>query len=34
MGGHDGPEYAIVGDVEEINLGYRLAKRYWNKGLA
>lgn len=24
----------IVGDVEEINLGYRLAKRYWNKGLA
>lgn len=27
-----GPE--MVSDVEEINLGYRLAKRYWNKGLA
>ncbi|WP_290501509.1 GNAT family N-acetyltransferase [Alcanivorax sp.] len=24
----------MVGDVEEINLGYRLARRYWNKGLA
>lgn len=27
-----GPE--IVAEVEEINLGYRLARRYWNKGLA
>ena len=27
-----GPE--TVADVEEINLGYRLATRYWNKGLA
>jgi len=27
-----GPE--MVADVEEINLGYRLARRYWNKGLA
>ena len=27
-----GPE--MVADVEEINLGYRLATRYWNKGLA
>jgi len=27
-----GPEQ--VADVEEINLGYRLAKRYWNQGLA
>ncbi len=27
-----GPE--VVVGVEEINLGYRLAKRYWNKGLA
>ncbi|WP_036548928.1 GNAT family N-acetyltransferase [Nitrincola lacisaponensis] len=27
-----GPE--TVADVEEINLGYRLARRYWNKGLA
>ena len=24
----------MVGNVEEINLGYRLARRYWNKGLA
>jgi RimJ/RimL family protein N-acetyltransferase len=24
----------MVADIEEINLGYRLAKRYWNKGLA
>lgn len=27
-----GPE--MVGEVEENNLGYRLAKRFWNKGLA
>ncbi|MDC9575651.1 MULTISPECIES: GNAT family N-acetyltransferase [unclassified Pseudoalteromonas] len=27
-----GPEW--VDDVEEVNLGYRLASRYWNKGLA
>ncbi|RUO24466.1 GNAT family N-acetyltransferase [Aliidiomarina minuta] len=27
-----GPE--MVADVEEISLGYRLARRYWNKGLA
>jgi RimJ/RimL family protein N-acetyltransferase len=27
-----GPE--MVADVEEINLGYRLATRYWNRGLA
>jgi ribosomal-protein-alanine N-acetyltransferase len=27
-----GPE--AVADIEEINLGYRLATRYWNKGLA
>jgi len=27
-----GPE--LVANVEEVNLGYRLAKRYWNKGLA
>ncbi|WP_417884514.1 GNAT family N-acetyltransferase [Vibrio rumoiensis] len=27
-----GPE--MVDGVEEINLGYRLARRYWNKGLA
>lgn len=27
-----GPE--LVVDVEEINLGYRLARRYWGKGLA
>ncbi|WP_227545953.1 GNAT family N-acetyltransferase [Marinobacter fonticola] len=27
-----GPE--LVADVEEISLGYRLAKRCWNKGLA
>ncbi|MFA5242996.1 MAG: GNAT family N-acetyltransferase [Sulfuricella sp.] len=27
-----GPER--VGDVEEINLGYRLARRYWGKGFA
>lgn len=27
-----GPE--LVGDVEEINLGYRLARRFWNQGLA
>ena len=27
-----GPEW--VDDVEEANLGYRLASRYWNKGLA
>ena len=27
-----GPEQ--VGDTEEINLGYRLARRYWGKGLA
>lgn len=27
-----GPE--MVADAEEINLGYRLANRYWNKGLA
>lgn len=27
-----GPEMVV--DVEEINLGYRLATRYWNKGLA
>ena len=27
-----GPER--VGDVEEINLGYRLARRYWGRGLA
>lgn len=24
----------MVGDVEEINLGYRVARRYWHKGLA
>ena len=24
----------MVADIEEINLGYRIAKRYWNKGLA
>jgi RimJ/RimL family protein N-acetyltransferase len=24
----------MVGDVAEINLGYRLAMRYWSKGLA
>jgi len=24
----------MVGPIEEINLGYRLAKRYWGKGLA
>src|SRR5690606_14424107 len=23
-----------VGDVEEINLGYRLARHYWGRGLA
>lgn len=27
-----GPE--MVANIEEINLGYRLATRYWNKGLA
>ncbi len=27
-----GPE--VVGNAEEIILGYRLAKRYWGKGLA
>lgn len=27
-----GPER--VGDVEEINLGYRLARRFWGQGLA
>ncbi|ASA54559.1 GNAT family N-acetyltransferase [Vibrio gazogenes] len=27
-----GPE--LVGEVEEINLGYRLARRYWHQGLA
>ena len=27
-----GPE--LVADVEEISLGYRLARRYWKKGLA
>lgn len=27
-----GPE--LVAGVEEINLGYRLARRYWGKGLA
>ncbi|GAB3372510.1 GNAT family N-acetyltransferase [Azotobacter armeniacus] len=27
-----GPEF--VGDVEEINLGYRLAQRYWGAGFA
>ena len=27
-----GPD--MVADIEEINLGYRIAKRYWNKGLA
>ncbi|MCU7934893.1 MAG: GNAT family N-acetyltransferase [Candidatus Thiodiazotropha sp. (ex Dulcina madagascariensis)] len=27
-----GPE--VVGDVEEINLGYRLARQYWGRGLA
>lgn len=27
-----GPEK--VADAKEINLGYRLARRYWNKGLA
>ncbi|KGD66195.1 N-acetyltransferase GCN5 [Alcanivorax nanhaiticus] len=27
-----GPEQ--VGDVEEINLGYRLARRFWRQGLA
>ncbi|WP_404419305.1 GNAT family N-acetyltransferase [Marinospirillum sp.] len=27
-----GPE--LVGEVEEINLGYRLARRFWNQGLA
>lgn len=27
-----GPE--MVADVEEINLGYRLSRHYWNKGLA
>jgi RimJ/RimL family protein N-acetyltransferase len=27
-----GPER--VGDAEEINLGYRLARRYWGRGLA
>tara|TARA_R110000772_G_scaffold170799_2_gene282762 strand:- start:11895 stop:12197 length:303 start_codon:yes stop_codon:yes gene_type:complete len=24
----------MVFDVEEMNLGYRLARRYWNRGLA
>jgi len=27
-----GPE--LVNDVEEINLGYRLARRFWNQGFA
>lgn len=27
-----GPE--LVGDVEEINLGYRLARRFWHQGFA
>ncbi|MES9906533.1 MAG: GNAT family N-acetyltransferase [Sedimenticola sp.] len=27
-----GPE--VVGDAEEINLGYRLARQYWGTGLA
>jgi len=27
-----GPE--MVADAEEVNLGYRLARRYWNMGLA
>ncbi|WP_371871873.1 GNAT family N-acetyltransferase [Pontibacterium sinense] len=27
-----GPE--LVDDVEEINLGYRLARRFWNQGFA
>ncbi len=27
-----GPE--LVGEVEELGLGYRLAQRYWNQGLA
>ena len=27
-----GPE--MIAEIEEINLGYRIAKRYWNKGLA
>lgn len=27
-----GPE--LVGDVEEINLGYRLARRFWGRGFA
>lgn len=27
-----GPE--LVGDVEEINLGYRLARRFWHQGYA
>jgi|SRR5690606_14387625 len=27
-----GPE--MLGDVEEFNLGYRLAKKYWGRGLA
>jgi RimJ/RimL family protein N-acetyltransferase len=24
----------LVGDVEEINLGYRLARRFWHQGYA
>lgn len=27
-----GPE--LIGEVEEINLGYRLARRFWNQGFA
>ena len=27
-----GPE--LVGEIEEINLGYRLARRFWGQGLA
>lgn len=27
-----GPE--LINEVEEINLGYRLAKRFWNRGMA
>jgi len=27
-----GPE--LVGDIEEINLGYRLARKFWNQGFA
>lgn len=27
-----GPE--LIGEVEEVNLGYRLARRFWNQGFA